>query len=50
VIATVRMRRGKAADSRGARSSSVRRWPPPSRRAAPAPGSCERTRSSTTPG
>jgi hypothetical protein len=34
VIATVRMRRGKAADSRGARSSSVRRWPPPSRRAA----------------
>lgn len=46
VIATVQMRRGKAAaDPRGA----ARLWPPPARPAAPACGSCARTRSSTTP-
>ncbi|MGP3947382.1 hypothetical protein [Streptomyces sp. 7N604] len=48
VIATVRMRRGKAADSRGARNSSAKPCPPLPRQAAPESASCARTPSSTT--
>ncbi len=50
MIATVRLRRGKAATPAAPRNLSARRWPPPSRPAAPACASCARTRSSTDAG